>query len=55
LPDKTAEALKMTSLRFFAKGMNLFSIAKELKDMDPESLTGYPTSRVVTLGVSFKL
>ncbi len=55
LPDKTAEALKMTSLRFFAKGMNLFSITKELKDMDPESLTGYPTSRVVTLGVSFKL
>jgi TonB-linked SusC/RagA family outer membrane protein len=55
IPKKTAGALKMTSLRVFAKGMNLFTIAKDLENMDPESLTGYPTSRVVTLGVSFKL
>jgi hypothetical protein len=45
----------MDNLRFFVRGMNLFTDSKEIDFMDPENLSGYPSMKSVTLGVNVTL
>jgi hypothetical protein len=54
LPSNTAKAIRMNSIRVFATGTNIFSIDK-IEYGDPESLTGYPVSRTLTMGINFQL
>ena len=54
LPAKWSGKAKLTSVRIFAEGTNLFSLDK-IKYGDPESLTGYPVLRTITGGVKINL
>lgn len=54
LPDTVADSVRFDSIRLFLTGTNIFSLDK-IKYGDPESLTGYPVTRTVTLGVNLKL
>ena len=45
--------IRLSELKLFAKGENLFTISN-LKEMDPENIgTVYPTLKGITLGLSF--
>ena len=55
LPANLLKKLNMDNLRFFVRGMNLFTKSKEIDFADPESLTGYPTMKSVSLGVNVSL
>lgn len=54
-PENVTQRLKLSDLRLFARGANLFTIA-EIKDLDPENLNlginTYPSMRTFTGGVS---
>lgn len=54
LPAGLANQIRLKTVRFFVNGTNLFSIDK-IPYGDPESLTGYPVIRTVTLGVKVQL
>ena len=52
LPKKCIDRYKFSKVRFFVRGMDLFSIDK-VKVMDPEEIgTGYPTLRTCYLGIN---
>jgi len=53
LSSKTSKFILMDSVRMFVTGTNLFSIDK-IEYGDPESLSGFPVLRTVTLGVKFQ-
>lgn len=55
LPADLLKKMSMNNLRFFVRGMNLFTKSKEIDFADPESLTGYPTMKSVSLGVNVTL
>ncbi len=52
LPAKILGSMKVENIRFFVRGMNLFTHSKEIDFLDPESLTGYPSMKSLTLGVN---
>ncbi|MBC8032859.1 MAG: SusC/RagA family TonB-linked outer membrane protein, partial [Chitinophagaceae bacterium] len=54
LPSRISSKVKVGVLRFFATGTNLFSL-DYVKYGDPESLTGYPVTRTITLGAKIQL
>jgi hypothetical protein len=55
LPDRLLKSMKINNMRFFVRGMNLFSFYKEIDFMDPENLSGYPSMKSVSLGVNVTL
>ncbi len=55
LPSNMLKRLSMENLRFFVRGMNLFTHAKEIDFADPENLTGYPSMKSVSIGVNVTL
>jgi len=55
LPDRLLKSMKIDNVRFFVRGMNLFSFNKEIDFMDPENLSGYPSMKSVSLGVNVTL
>jgi TonB-linked SusC/RagA family outer membrane protein len=55
LPSNLLKSIRMDNLRFFVRGMNLFTDSKEIDFMDPENLSGYPSMKSVTLGVNVTL
>ena len=55
LPENVLKSMRMDKIRFFVRGMNLFTSSKEIDFMDPESMTGYPSMKSVTLGVNVTL
>ena len=48
------DKLRLTSIRVFLNGTNLFSLDK-VPYGDPESLTGYPVTRTLTAGIKIQL
>lgn len=50
LKATTAKRLMLTGARFYARGMNLFSL-DHLKEIDPASLSGYPMMQSLHLGM----
>lgn len=54
LPTGVSEKIRIESARLFVNGTNLFSW-DNLEDGDPESLTGYPVLRTLTLGLRIQL
>lgn len=55
IPQRLAARIKLASIRFFANGMNLFTISDN-KGIDPEVYgTGYPALRVINAGINIKL
>ncbi|WP_020601675.1 SusC/RagA family TonB-linked outer membrane protein [Spirosoma spitsbergense] len=54
LPTSLSNRIKINGIRFFVNGTNLFSIDK-VKYGDPESLTGYPVTRTLTVGATIQL
>lgn len=54
IPENTIEKIRLKSLRFFLNGTNLFSI-DDLDFTDPETLTGYPAYRTISIGARIKL
>ena len=54
-PENVTQRLKLSDLKLFARGVNLFTIA-EIKDLDPENLNlginTYPSMRTYTGGIS---
>jgi TonB-linked SusC/RagA family outer membrane protein len=55
LPENVLKSLNMDNIRFFVRGTNLFTHSKEIGFTDPESLTGYPSMKSVSLGVNVTL
>lgn len=57
LPQSLIHRIRISSLRFFVSGTNLFTLAsKDLNGADPEEFTGqYPLQKLTTLGVNIKL
>ncbi|QEC75123.1 SusC/RagA family TonB-linked outer membrane protein [Mucilaginibacter ginsenosidivorax] len=57
LPSSIGKVIGMSNLRFYANGLNLFTLAKQ-HIYDPESTSSdghyYPQSRVINLGASIK-
>lgn len=54
IPAGLSDKVRLQSARFFINGTNLFSIDR-VPYGDPESLTGYPVTRTLTLGVKIQL
>jgi hypothetical protein len=54
LPASISDKVKINAARVFINGTNLFSIDK-IPYGDPESLTGYPVTRTITLGLKIQL
>ncbi|AEE54610.1 SusC/RagA family TonB-linked outer membrane protein [Haliscomenobacter hydrossis] len=54
LPAQLTDKVRISSARIFINGTNLFSW-DNLEDGDPESLTGYPVMRTLTLGLNIQL
>ncbi|MDR6562133.1 MULTISPECIES: SusC/RagA family TonB-linked outer membrane protein [unclassified Arcicella] len=54
LPANLSHKVGLTKTRFFVNGTNLFSLDK-IEYGDPESLTGYPVTRTLTLGFKIQL
>ncbi|MBC7721437.1 MAG: TonB-dependent receptor [Pedobacter sp.] len=53
-PTKISDKIKIGTFRIFANGTNLFSL-DHIPYGDPESLTGYPVTRTVTIGAKIQL
>ncbi len=51
LPKSVSSKLKMTNLRLFVRGMNLFTISK-FDYADPESQSGYPILKSYNVGLT---
>jgi TonB-linked SusC/RagA family outer membrane protein len=54
IPAGFSDRIRLQSARFFVNGTNLFSLDR-VPYGDPESLTGYPVTRTLTLGVKIQL
>ncbi|WP_375444946.1 SusC/RagA family TonB-linked outer membrane protein [uncultured Fibrella sp.] len=54
LPAGLLDGIRIQTARFFVNGTNLFSLDR-VPYGDPESLTGYPVMRTLTLGVKIQL
>ncbi len=54
LPTALTTKVKINTARIFVTGTNLFTISK-IEYGDPESLTGYPVTRTLTLGLKINL
>lgn len=54
LPTILTTKVKINSARVFVTGTNIFSLDK-IEYGDPESLTGYPVTRTITLGLKINL
>ncbi|WP_077920073.1 TonB-dependent receptor [Spirosoma sp. 209] len=54
IPASLSNQIRIRTARFFLNGTNLFSIDR-IPYGDPESLTGYPVTRTVTVGLSVQL
>lgn len=52
LPKSMLKAISFKAARIYLKGLDLFAYAKDLKHIDPETLSFYPTLRSYNLGVS---
>lgn len=55
LPQDLVHKLKMNVARVFLNGTNLFSIDHMDGFTDPETLSGYPAMRTISLGVNIQL
>ena len=55
LPDDISRKIKMSQARVFLNGTNLFSIDHMDGFTDPETLTGFPSMRTISLGVNIQL
>ncbi len=55
LPGNLMKRLSLDNIRFFVRGTNLFTNSKEINFIDPESLTGYPSMKSVSMGVNVRL
>lgn len=54
LPTALTTKVKINTARVFVTGTNLFTLSK-IEYGDPESLTGYPVTRTLTLGLKINL
>ena len=54
LPTALTTKIKINTARVFVTGTNLFTVSK-IEYGDPESLTGYPVTRTLTLGLKINL
>lgn len=56
LPTKWSNAVYSDKIRFFVNGTNLFSLhhLSDLKNADPEGLSGFPAMRTVSVGVKLQ-
>ncbi|SOD99357.1 SusC/RagA family TonB-linked outer membrane protein [Spirosoma fluviale] len=54
LPTALSDRVRLKTVRFFVNGTNLFSLDR-VPYGDPETLTGYPVTRTVTLGLKVQL
>lgn len=54
LPMALTSKVNVNTARVFVTGTNLFTLSK-IEYGDPESLTGYPVSRTITLGLKINL
>lgn len=54
ISDKTLKKMNFEAVRFYVKGLDLFTFSKEIKHVDPETLSYYPAMKSVTMGVSLK-
>lgn len=52
LPKSMLKTISFKGARIYVKGLDLFAYAKDLKHIDPETLSFYPTLRSYNLGVS---
>lgn len=55
LPVTVTKKIGLDNTRVFINGTNLFSLDHMKGFTDPENLTGYPTLRVISLGLSIQL
>lgn len=51
-PEKTLKAIGFSSMRIYARGLDLFTYSKEIKHLDPETLSIYPAMKSVTAGIN---
>jgi TonB-linked SusC/RagA family outer membrane protein len=54
ISDKTLKKMNFEAVRFYVKGLDLFTFANGIKHVDPETLSYYPAMKSVTMGVSLK-
>lgn len=55
LPEKFSKKNKFSEIRFFLNGTNLFSLDHMDGFTDPETITGYPAMRTISLGLGIQL
>lgn len=55
LPENILKNWKITNIRVYARGMNLFTFSREIDFIDPENMSGYPSMKSVNLGVNVNL
>ena len=55
IPAQLTQKIKINGVRVFMNGTNLFSLDHMEGFTDPETLTGYPAMRTVSLGLSVQL
>lgn len=55
IPKNLTRKIKIEGVRVFMNGTNLFSLDHMDGFTDPETMTGYPAMRTVSLGLSVQL
>jgi TonB-linked SusC/RagA family outer membrane protein len=53
LPEKWIQKVNLSQLKVYVSGNDLFTYAKDLKHIDPETLSYYPAMKSVNFGLSF--
>jgi TonB-linked SusC/RagA family outer membrane protein len=53
LPEKLIQKMNLSKLKIYVSGNDLFTYARELKHIDPETLSYYPAMKSVNLGLNF--
>lgn len=52
LPENTLKSIGFSALKVYVRGLDMFTFSKELKHVDPETLSIYPAMKSVTAGIS---
>ena len=52
LPENTLKSIGFSGLKVYVRGLDMFTFSKEIKHVDPETLSIYPAMKSVTAGIS---
>lgn len=52
LPENALKSIGFSGLKVYVRGLDMFTFSKEIKHVDPETLSIYPAMKSVTAGIS---